>query len=112
MKTSTSYLLAVACSLALIGAVQADCCRDSLTLSYAVEGGTCSDAGGHSGTEGCTITICADGKAQVGTFCGRGTCFLFGCACKGGCISGNWKQSFLDINKDHKITVTGEIWNS
>ncbi|KAL7738902.1 hypothetical protein ACLKA6_008483 [Drosophila palustris] len=108
----TAFLLAIACALAYFGDVQAACCRDSLTLGYHVEGGTCADAGGHSGTQVCTITICADGKAQVGTFCGRGTCWLFGCACKGGCITGNWKDSFLDNNKDHKVIVTDQSWNS
>ncbi|KAH8418140.1 hypothetical protein KR222_010770 [Zaprionus bogoriensis] len=108
-----TFILALACALAYLNAVQAECCRASLTMSYTINGGNCADAGGRgSGGDRCTITICADGRAQVGTFCGRRSCNIFGCACGGGCLSGNWKQSFLDNNQGRGITVHGESWNS
>ncbi|XP_060649754.1 protein Diedel-like [Drosophila nasuta] len=106
-----AIVLLIACSLAYISIAEADCCRASLTLSYNVIGGYCADAGGHSGTKGCTITVCADGRPQVGTFCGRGSCNIFGCACKGGCITGKYLQSFYDVNRGRNIRVTDMSWN-
>ncbi|KAH8359784.1 hypothetical protein KR093_008867 [Drosophila rubida] len=111
MKLIAVVLLA-ACSLAYISVVQGECCRASLTLSYYVVGGTCADAGGHRGSRGCTITICADGKAQVGTYCGRGSCNIFGCACRNGCITGDWLNSFYSVNKGRRLIVTDMSWNS
>ncbi|KAH8359785.1 hypothetical protein KR093_008868, partial [Drosophila rubida] len=107
---SIGILVLCACFLAYISQARGECCRTSLTMDYTVDGASCGDVGGHSGSRGCTITICADGRAQVGTFCGRGSCNIFGCACKNGCISGNWKESFLSVNSGRKIQVTGMKW--
>ncbi|KAM8715586.1 hypothetical protein ACLKA7_002608 [Drosophila subpalustris] len=71
----TAFLLAIACALAYFGDVRAACCRASLTLGYHVEGGTCADAGGHSGPHVCTITICADVGHVAKSF---GPCFAGG----------------------------------
>ncbi|ALC39694.1 Diedel [Drosophila busckii] len=108
----TTCALAFACVLAHLGLVQAVCCRASLTLSYAVANGNCADAGGRLGSNGCTITICADGKAQQGTYCGRGSCNIFGCNCDNGCITGDWKNSFLQRNLWLRPRVTEEKWNT
>lgn len=111
MKQATSILLALACVLTYMSVAQAECCRASLTMSYTIGNGNCADAGGRGSGDHCTITVCADGRAQVGTYCGRGSCNIFGCACKNGCITGNWKQSFLDNNNGRNVNVRGEKWN-
>ncbi|TDG49019.1 hypothetical protein AWZ03_004504 [Drosophila navojoa] len=81
MKTTT-ILLALALVLAYAGCAQAQCCRQSMQLTYTVGRGSCGDAGGRSGIGGiCSIVICGDGKRKVGTYCGRRSCNIFGCNC-------------------------------
>ncbi|KAH8312061.1 hypothetical protein KR044_009211 [Drosophila immigrans] len=109
---SIAIILLFACYLACISQAQSACCRASLTMAYTVDGGNCADVGGRSGSKGCTITICADGKPQVGTFCGRGSCNIFGCACRKGCITGDWKNSFISNNSGRIIHVIDMKWNS
>lgn len=110
MKHSLSILLALACALAYLKVAQAECCRATLTISYFVQGSTCEATGGWNHEIYCKITICADGKPLVGTYCGRGSCDLFGCACARGCITGKWRQSFLDNHPGHNIVVMSEDW--
>ncbi|XP_034126941.1 protein Diedel-like [Drosophila guanche] len=113
MKPSIVLLLGIGCLLALASEVSADCCRASLTITYTVDGGqACGSVGGHGKSDSCTITICADGRAQVGTFCGRGSCNIFGCACKNGCLTGDYLNSFINNNKGHNIKVLGQRWNT
>ncbi|KAH8312137.1 hypothetical protein KR044_009521, partial [Drosophila immigrans] len=83
---------------------QGECCRASLTMAFTVDA-DCGDVGGRGGAKGCTITICADGRPQVGTYCGRGSCNAFGCACKNGCITGDWQNSFINNNSGRNIHI-------
>ncbi|XP_023166911.1 protein Diedel-like [Drosophila hydei] len=109
-----SILLALVCVLACVGSLRAQCCRQSLTMTYTYNrpGRSCADAGGRPiSTTHCTITVCANGRAQVGTYCGRRSCNIFGCACGGGCITGLWMQSFLDNNRHLGVIVTGSRFN-
>lgn len=112
MKQATSILLALACVLAYLRVAQAECCDTSLILTYSIGKGTCADAGGKELGDDCFITICADGRPFDGLFCGRGSCNASGCDCENGCITGNWKQSFLDNNKGRDIKVTAEEKNA
>ncbi|XP_023166887.2 protein Diedel-like [Drosophila hydei] len=105
--------LAFVCVLAYVGSVQAECCRVNLTLRYIVGSGTCADAGGRRfSSSSCTVTVCADGRPLVGTYCGRGSCNIFGCNCDGGCIKGDWQQSFLNNNRRQNIRVVDATWSS
>lgn len=110
MKQAINILLALACALVYLRVAQAKCCRATLTLSYFTEGHTCSSTGGYNHGIYCKITVCADGKRRVGTYCGRGSCDMFGCNCARGCITGNWKQSFLANNAGVNIVVMSEDW--
>ncbi|XP_022212059.1 protein Diedel-like [Drosophila obscura] len=113
MKPSSVFLLAIGCLLALASEVRGECCRASLTITYTVDGGQdCGIAGGHGNKDRCTITVCADGRAQVGTYCGRSSCNLFGCACKKGCLTGDWLNSFIKNNNGHEIKVLEQKWNT
>lgn len=48
----------------------------------------------------CKIKVCGDGKAVIkGTFCGKGSCNMFGCNCKGGCIQGDAVESFMKLHQ-------------
>ncbi|XP_043476352.1 protein Diedel-like [Leptopilina heterotoma] len=44
----------------------------------------------------CIIYACGDGKRPQDkkTYCGKGSCNIFGCNCDGGCIPGNALESF------------------
>ncbi|XP_041970969.1 uncharacterized protein LOC121727298 [Aricia agestis] len=42
----------------------------------------------------CTVTLCGDGHKPKGTYCGVGSCNIFGCNCDGGCIPGNAVEEF------------------
>ncbi|XP_062125222.1 protein Diedel-like [Drosophila sulfurigaster albostrigata] len=109
---SIAIIVTFACILAYIDQAQGECCRKSLTVSYSVDGGKCNDVpGGRNVNQGCTITICAHGKARRGTYCGYGSCNIIGCGCKDGCIEGQWLQSFYNINRDHSIQVANMKWN-
>lgn len=104
---SVAILLAIVGLLALLcGGTQAVCCRASKTLTYTIGIGACGDVGGHSKNNACEVTICGDGKARVGKYCGRGSCNIFGCNCDNGCIPGNWVADFIELNKHRKIVVT------
>lgn len=107
-------LVALACALAYVGTSQAECCLESMTIKYFVHEGCCAAVGGQEAVNeyGCTITICADGKAKIDDFCGRGTCDISGCDCLGGCLRGDYLQSFLENNEDHLIVVVGEKMNN
>lgn len=62
----------------------------------------------------CRALVCGDGKESDGTYCGRGSCNIFGCNCDGGCIPGDAKESFLKLNdvrsSDETIGIFGLVW--
>ncbi|KAH8417949.1 hypothetical protein KR222_009030 [Zaprionus bogoriensis] len=111
MKSVAILLALVGLLLLLCGSAQGVCCRAYLTLNYKIYEGGCGDVGGESVKNGCKVNICGDGKARVGTWCGRGSCNIFGCACRNGCLTGNWQQSFIDNNRGRKISITDAKWH-
>lgn len=53
----------------------------------------------------CEVDVCEDGKPSKGTYCGKGSCNIFGCNCDGGCIKGNALLNFLAIHGDKVRSV-------
>ncbi|XP_017021874.1 protein Diedel-like [Drosophila kikkawai] len=98
-------LVIAACVLALVGGANSECCQDMKTVQYKISGGDCGDVGGEKSGDSCSIIICGNGEAVVGTYCGKGPCNLFGCACKNGCLQGNWVDDFLAKNSRYSIDI-------
>ncbi|XP_043476358.1 protein Diedel-like isoform X3 [Leptopilina heterotoma] len=48
----------------------------------------------------CLTFACGDGKSLKGkdSYCGIGSCNIFGCNCDGGCIPGNATESFKALH--------------
>ncbi|XP_041675270.1 protein Diedel-like [Drosophila eugracilis] len=107
MKSSAVTLLLIGiCFLALVNKSNAVCCVTKEELTYKMSKGECKDVGGYGNNpQRCTVLICADGMAQVGMFCGRSSCNLFGCSCDGGCLEGNWSQSFVYKHSYYGIEI-------
>ncbi|KAH8258213.1 hypothetical protein KR038_007833 [Drosophila bunnanda] len=99
-----SLLLIGLCCLALVRDARAECCVTVEDVSFTVDRGTCSSVGGYGGST-CDVRICADGVAQVGTYCGQGPCNFFGCNCDGGCLTGDWTKSFVERNKEYGVRI-------
>lgn len=109
---AVAILLTIVGILALLCAgTEGVCCTSSLTLTYTMGVGSCGDVGGRVKKPSCQITICANGRARVGSYCGRGSCNIFGCACRNGCLAGDWQKTFLEENKQYNITITNAKWN-
>lgn len=57
----------------------------------------------------CQIRLCGDGKPPSGglipTYCGVGSCNIFGCDCNGGCIPGDALESLSQLNKKDRLTI-------
>lgn len=55
----------------------------------------------------CEISICDDGEPPKNgkTFCGQGSCNIFGCNCDGGCIKGNYYQNFLSKHQNEVQSI-------
>ncbi|XP_064550107.1 protein Diedel-like [Drosophila montana] len=51
----------------------------------------------------CKMSICDDGSAVDGTYCGQGPCNMFGCNCEGGCRMGNGVQILRDFYGDYHV---------
>ncbi|KAH8271168.1 hypothetical protein KR018_000759 [Drosophila ironensis] len=95
------------CCLAFISQSEAECCKDS-KIVYFTGDPDCEKFGGRYDPDGCRTNICADGKPRKGTYCGRGPCNIFGCNCDGGCITGDWVDSFKEHYKRYDIRVFRE----
>lgn len=54
----------------------------------------------------CAVTVCGDGKASKGYYCGVGSCNIFGRNCDGGCIRGNPVEEFQRL---HGSKVTNVV---
>ncbi|KAH8338433.1 hypothetical protein KR059_004491, partial [Drosophila kikkawai] len=100
-----ALLIFGACLLALIGGVYSECCTTKVNLEYKISSGGCGAVGGRRSGNACKVTICGNGAALVGTYCGKGPCNWFGCACRNGCLQGNWVSDFLARNKRYNIDV-------
>nr|WDQ26744.1 venom peptide [Acharia stimulea] len=100
----------------LFPTIFAECCLNSYTIVFDVKNTTsrqsCSEFRGASNDwltsitlpEGismrCHLKVCADGKRKVGTYCGVGSCNMFGCNCEGGCLTGDPVKKFYWKFKD------------
>lgn len=55
----------------------------------------------------CKKDVCGDGEAhEEKNYCGKGSCNLVGCNCKGGCIDGQPLDSFI-INHGADVEPIG-----
>ncbi|KAH8363275.1 hypothetical protein KR084_007715 [Drosophila pseudotakahashii] len=101
-----SLLLIGICCLALVKDSTSECCTSSEEVTFRLDRGDCEDVRGSGNNPlNCKITICADGFDRVGTYCGQGSCNIFGCNCDGGCLEGDWTQSFVQRNRDYGIEI-------
>ncbi|XP_037726083.1 protein Diedel-like [Drosophila subpulchrella] len=101
-----SLLLIGICCLAIVDQSAAECCTSREEVTFKMDRGECQDVGGSGyNPHKCEITICADGVKQVGTYCGQASCNIFGCNCDGGCLRGDWTQSFVQKNRDYGIEI-------
>ncbi|XP_043476357.1 protein Diedel-like isoform X2 [Leptopilina heterotoma] len=60
----------------------------------------------------CLISACGDGKKPEGkqSYCGNGSCNIFGCNCDGGCIPGNATESFKALHGNKVRNVVQVAW--
>ncbi|XP_044251652.1 LOW QUALITY PROTEIN: protein Diedel-like [Drosophila takahashii] len=101
-----SFLLIGICCLAFVKESTAECCTSKEEVTFRLDRGDCEDVrGSETIPSTAKITICADGVAQVGTYCGRGSCNIFGCNCDGGCLEGDWTHSFVQRYRDYGIEI-------
>ncbi|KAH8232192.1 hypothetical protein KR032_001688, partial [Drosophila birchii] len=96
----------------LSGSVNGECCDSRLHLSFSIKHGLCGMVGALGKPDRCSIIICADGHPSVGTFCGQGSCNVFGCNCDYGCLRGNWGESFLERYSKYRIHLIESEWKS
>ncbi|KAH8345029.1 hypothetical protein KR059_001004, partial [Drosophila kikkawai] len=101
----SSITLVALCLLGFLRFSEAECCTTMAKLEFMMSKGNCGAVNAKKTAQGCSVTICGDGKALVGTYCGRGPCNIFGCDCQGGCLHGDYGQSFLARNKKFRITL-------
>lgn len=114
------YFLLLIATLSLFPSLShADCCFAKL-VRYKTMEDECEDYGGTSEFQvnkaavvyknvrkQCAIRLCGDGRPIIsGTYCGVGSCNIFGCDCNGGCIKGNPQESFQMIHGDDVYKVT------
>ncbi|XP_017038932.1 protein Diedel-like [Drosophila ficusphila] len=101
-----SLVLIAICCLALASKSNAECCRETEEVIFKIAKGDCNDVKGIGYyRDECQIYVCANGSPVVGTYCGKGSCNIFGCNCDGGCLTGNWSQSFVQNNRFYGIEV-------
>lgn len=51
----------------------------------------------------CKAVVCDDGTKITGSYCGHGSCNIFGCRCDGGCREGDAVKNFTDFYGDYHI---------
>nr|WDQ26739.1 venom peptide [Acharia stimulea] len=98
----------------LFPTIFAECCRDSYFIQFDVKDTSsrqsCSQfqdahryrlASLPAGISmRCGLEVCGDGRRLVGTYCGAGSCNIFGCNCDGGCLSGDPVKEFHSMYGD------------
>lgn len=56
----------------------------------------------------CEMKLCGNGKPPCGglipTYCGVGSCNIFGCNCDGGCIPGDAFESLSQRNENDRLS--------
>ncbi|XP_017110789.1 protein Diedel [Drosophila elegans] len=102
---SVSSLLIAILWLACFDGANAECCTTVAKLDFNITNGVCGQVNAIPTRRGCTITVCGDGKALVGSLCGRGPCNIFGCNCDDGCLYGSYGESFLARNRRFDIHI-------
>ena len=94
--------------------VNADCCYQT-KLVYHVEdhdcskikgGRPCSSEKSNPNSTCCEIKVCDDGDYYGYYYCAHGSCDIFGCNCKGGCIQGDGKSPIENFNDKNGHMVT------
>jgi len=101
-----SLLLVGICALAFVQVAWAECCTSRELVEFKMDRGDCEAVRAiENYPNGCEVTICADGVAQLGAYCGQGPCNIFGCNCDGGCLSGDWSQEFVRRNQQYGIQI-------
>lgn len=93
------------CLLASLGGSDAECCTTMANLKFMIASGNCGEVNAQRRGGQCEVTVCGDGTALEGNFCGRGPCNFVGCNCEGGCRHGNYGQSFLARNQGRVIAL-------
>lgn len=95
--------------------VKGDCCYQT-TLHYYIDDCDCSKIeGGYRISESidscCAIKVCNDGVYYGYSYCGHGSCNIFGCNCDGGCISAHGETPLKNFNdkNGHMIKRAREI---
>ncbi|KAH8356616.1 hypothetical protein KR200_010293, partial [Drosophila serrata] len=108
----TPLILAGLYLLTSLGGSEAECCTTMANLEFIINNGNCGLVNAKKIPQGCSVTVCGDGTAVEGYFCGRGRCNIFGCDCEGGCRHGNYGQTFLARNQGLGICLmSSEIVN-
>ncbi|XP_043655626.1 protein Diedel-like [Drosophila teissieri] len=106
-----TLLLVGICCLSFVQVARSECCSSKEVVTYKMDRGDCEDVGGHGDYPlKCEVTICADGVAQLGTYCGQGSCNIFGCNCDGGCLTGEWSEDFVRKNQKYGIEIIAVKW--
>ncbi|KAH8260002.1 hypothetical protein KR026_009681, partial [Drosophila bipectinata] len=98
-------LLVAVCLVSFLGGSSAVCCTDKMVLNFVVDHHNCESLEAKRVDHLCEVTVCGDGSLLVGTYCGRGSCNIFGCNCKDGCRKGDWAESFLDNHPHDDIQL-------
>lgn len=60
----------------------------------------------------CEKNICGDGEAHGKFFCGKGSCNIIGCGCKGGCIEGNPAKSFVEKHGVDVVDIKLDVFDA
>lgn len=74
---SEIFVVLLCVSTIIVNHSNAECCDSGISVTYYCE---------NEDNDRCTDPICADGTILVGSYCGVGSCNMFGCNCDGGCL--------------------------
>ncbi|KAH8375885.1 hypothetical protein KR200_005728, partial [Drosophila serrata] len=105
METKLFLLLIGMCCLTIVRQASAECCTSFEEVTFGMERGICEAVGGNLDDTACQVIICADGVARKGAYCGQGPCNIFGCNCDGGCLTGDWSESFKEKYRQYGIKI-------
>ncbi|KAL7729365.1 hypothetical protein ACLKA6_008932 [Drosophila palustris] len=88
-----------------IGPGESVCCSSKVISFRMIDGNdNCGSYNARTLSKGvCKVSICDDGTTITGSYCGRGSCNIFGCHCDGGCREGDAVQTFTDFYGDYHI---------
>ncbi|KAH8284077.1 hypothetical protein KR054_009349 [Drosophila jambulina] len=108
MESSRHFLFLIGIFyLVFVRQTLAVCCTSREEILFTMKMGKCHMVGASPFYFSCLAFLCADGTPIKGRYCGRGKCNIFGCNCKGGCRTGEYRDSFLEKYPGYGI----DIWN-